>query len=221
MNVDGSILLLLVACCIVLFALQAAEWGRAHQCGVALALAVALHASGELASRTSAAEILRWVSSPQRRQDLAALLLAEALLFGSHAVRLAQAQEAALSGWWRRLGWLPPPSALLSLFFAQVAVMLLVDGWDYDTLAWLCGAGFALLLCLAVALLGWALPERPLRCTLRVGLHAAQAVAALWLARPAMQALVDQVPLWGGRLVWVAVIVAALAAVGLLLQRLR
>ncbi|MFT3812721.1 MAG: hypothetical protein QM740_05025 [Acidovorax sp.] len=216
MSADGSILLLLAACCIVLAALQASAWPRPLQLAMALALAAALAASGELASRTSTAEILRWAASPQRRQDLAALLLAEALLFGSHAVRAAQGQATR---WWRGLGWLPLPSALLSLFFAQVAVMLLVDGWDYGTLAWLCALGFALLLAAATALLRWALPDATTRCTLRVGLHGAQAVAGLWLARPAFQAAIDPVPLWGGRLAAVAAVAAALALVGWLLQR--
>ncbi|MPM59766.1 hypothetical protein SDC9_106612 [bioreactor metagenome] len=99
--------------------------------------------------------------------------------------------------------------------------MLLVDGWDYETLAWLCGVGFAVGMCAVTALMGWALPERSLRCTLRVGLHAAQAIAALWLARPAIQAAVDPMPLWGERLAVVAMAVAALAGLGWVLQRRR
>lgn len=218
MSVDGGVLMLLAACCIALGALQAAEWPRPLQWAAALALAAALVASGDLASRTSAAELLRWAASPLRRQDLAALLLAEALLLGSQAARAAQGQATRS---WRWLGWLPPPSALLSLFFAQVAVMLLVDGWDYATLSWLCGLGFALLLASATALLRWALPERTVRCVLRVGLHGAQALTGLWLARPAFQAAIDPVSLWGGRLAIVAAAVVALATLGWLLQRRR
>ena len=218
MSADGSILLLLAACCIALAALQAGDWPRPLQGAMALALVAALAASGELASRTSTADVLRWAASPQRRQDLAALLLAEALLFGSQAVRQAQGQTTRA---WRWLGWLPPPSALLSLFFAQVAVMLLVDGWDYATLSWLCAGGFAALLATATAWLRWALPDETARCALRVGLHAAQALAGLWLARPALQAAVGPVPLWGGRLAIVAAVVAVVAALGWLLQRRR
>lgn len=215
MSLDGSILLLLAACCMVLAALQASEWPRPLQVVMVLALAGALAASGELASRTSTAEILRWVASPQRRQDLAALLLAEALLFSSQAVRAAQGQATR---WWR---WLPPPSALLSLFFAQVAVMLLVDGWDYGTLAWLSSLVFALLLAAATALLRWALPDAATRGALRVGLHGAQAVAGLWLARPTFQIAIDPVPLWDDRLAILTAVVTALAALGWLLQRRR
>lgn len=221
MSLDGGVLLLLAACCIAIAALQAAEWPRLLQWAMVLVLTAALAASGELASQTSTAEILRWAASPQRRQDLAALLLAEALLFGGQAVRLAQAHEKDAMDWWSRLGWLPAPSALLSLFFAQVAVMLLVDGWDYGTLAWLCALGFAALLAAATALLRWALPDRTARCALRVGLHGAQAAAGLWLARPAFQAAIDPVPLWGDRLGVVAVTVAVLAGLGWLLQRRR
>ncbi|MFT3721780.1 hypothetical protein [Pseudorhodoferax sp.] len=218
MSTDGSVLLALAACCLALAALQAAAWPRPLQWAMALAVVAALAASGELASRTSTAEILRWAASPQRRQDLAALLLAEALLFGSQAVRQAQGQ--ATRGW-RWLGWLPPPSALLALFFAQVAVMLWVDGWDYATLAWLCALGFAALLAAATALLRQALPDGATRCALRVGLHGAQAVAGLWLARPPLRAAIDPVPLWGGRLAIVAAVAAALAALGWLAQRRR
>lgn len=218
MSLDGSVLLLLAACCMVLAALQASEWPRPLQAVMVLALAGALAASGELASRTSTAEILRWVASPQRRQDLSALLLAEALLFGSQAVRAAQGQPTR---WWRWLGWLPPPSALLSLFFAQVTVMMVIDGWDYGTLAWLCALVFALLLAAATALLRWALPDAATRGVLRVGLHGAQAVAGLWLARPTFQIAIDPVPLWGDRLAILTAVVTALAALGWLLQRRR
>ena len=218
MNLDGGIGLLLAACCLAIAALQAVEWPRPLQAALAVALVAALVASGELASRTSAAELLRWAASPQRRQDLAALLLAEALLFGSQAVRMAQ---GPLTRAWRWLGRLPPPSALLALFFAQVAVMLGVDGWDYGTLSWLCALGFTAVLAVATALLHWALPDAVARCALRVGLHGAQAAAGLWLARPAFQAAIDPVPLWGPRLATVAAVVAVLAALGWLLQRRR
>ncbi|MBS7781416.1 hypothetical protein, partial [Acidovorax sp. CCYZU-2555] len=118
-------------------------------------------------------------------------------------------------------GWWVPPSALLTLFFAQVAVMLSVDGWDYATLAWLSAAGLAALLAAFVALARLVLPERGLRCALRVGLHGAQAAAGLWLARPAFAAAIDPVPLWGERLALLAASVAALVACGWLLQRRR
>lgn len=213
MSLDGSVLLLLLVCCIAIAAFQAAEWPRSVQLAMALALAAALTASGEIASRTSAAEIVRWAASPQRRQDLAALLLIEALLFGSQAVRLMQTQEKQITG------WLPPPSGLLSLFFAQVAVMLFVDGWDFGTLSWLCGLGFAGMLVAAGVLLRWALPDPATRCELRVALHGAQALAGLWLARPVFQATIDPVPLWGERLAMVVAIVAVLAGLGWILQR--
>ncbi|MEG1767025.1 MAG: hypothetical protein RR311_01050 [Comamonas sp.] len=218
MSLDAGVVLVLAACCLALAALQIADAPRRVQWALGLALFAALVASGELASRTSPAEILRWAAAAQRRQDLAALLLAEALLFGSQAVRLAQADAARGRAW---AGWLVPPSALLTLFFAQVAVMLSVDGWDYATLAWLSAAGLAALLAALVALARLALPERGLRCALRVGLHGAQAAAGLWLARPAFAAAIDPVPLWGERLALLAALVAALAACGWLLQRRR
>lgn len=221
MSWDGGILVLLAACSIALAALLASEWPRPWQVAMALGLAAALLASGELASRTSMAEILRWAASPQRRQDLAALLLAEALLFGSQAVQAAQTEQGQAARGWRWLGWLLPPSALLSLFFAQVAVMLLVDGWDYGALAGLCALGFAPALVAAAVLLRWALPDAATRCALRVSLYGAQALAGLWLARPGFQAAIGPMPLWGGRLAIVAAVVALLAALGWLLQRRR
>ncbi|MFT4102626.1 MAG: hypothetical protein QM674_16650 [Burkholderiaceae bacterium] len=217
MNADGGIWLLLATCSLVIAALQAADWRAPLRWTMLAAGVLALAASGELASRTSPADLLRWAASPQRRQDLAALLLAEALLFGSHAARLARGRA---SGLWRALDG-PPPSALLALFFAQVAVMLRVDGWDYGTLSWLCAVGFALILAAASGLLRRALPDEIARGTLRVGLHAVQAMAGLWLARPAFQAPVDPVPLWGERLAVLAATVAALVALGWLLQRRR
>ena len=218
MSLDAGVVLVLAACCLALAALQIADAPRRVQWALGLALFAALVASGELASRTSPSEILRWAAAAQRRQDLAALLLAEALLFGSQALRLAQGDAARGLVW---AGWWVPPSALLTLFFAQVAVMLSVDGWDYATLAWLSAACLAALLAALVALARLALPERGLRCALRVGLHGAQATAGLWLARPAFAAAIDPVPLWGERLALLAASVAALAACGWLLQRRR
>lgn len=218
MSADAGVLMLLMACCITLAALQAVEWPRPLQAAMTLAVVAALVASGEAASRTSTAELLHWAALPQRRQDLAALLLAESLLFGSVAVRQAQ---GALTGVLRWLGWLPLPTALLALFAAQVSVMLWVDGWDYATLSWWCAVGFAALLVAAAALLRRALPHLDTRCALRVGLHAAQAVAGLWLARPALHPVSDPVPFWGERLATVAAVVLVLACAGWALQRRR
>ncbi|MFT3801766.1 MAG: hypothetical protein QM766_11150 [Burkholderiaceae bacterium] len=217
MNADGGIWLLLAACSLVIAALQAADWRAPLRWAMVAAGVLALAASGELASRTSPADLLRWAASPQRRQDLAALLLAEALLFGSHAARLARGRATGL---WHALDG-PPPSALLALFFAQVAVMLRVDGWDYGTLSWLCAVGFALILAAASGLLRRALPDTTMRAVVRLGLHGTQAAAALWLARPVLQPRADPMPLWGDRLAILGAAVAALVVLGWLLQRRR
>ena len=74
---------------------------------------------------------------------------------------------------------------------------------------------------MASALLRWALPDAATRGVLRVGLHGAQAVAGLWLARPTFQIAIDPVPLWGDRLAILTAVVTALAALGWLLQRRR
>lgn len=218
MSVDATLLLLLAVCCWVLLALQASLWPRWLQLAAPLALVALLLATGDLASHTSMASILQWAANPQRRQDLAALMLAETLLYGCQAICGAQGQS---NWWWRLLSWLPLPSAMLMLFFAQVGVMLLVDGWDYQQLGWLCALSFVLVLAAISALLHWALPEMSVRHVLRVGLHGVQALAALWLARPALPPSVDPVPLWGERLAATACVVLALAAVGWWWQRRR
>ena len=218
MSVDATLLLLLAVCCWVLLALQASLWPRWLQLAAPLGLVALLLATGDLASHTSLTSILQWAANPQRRQDLAALMLGEALLYGCQAIRGAQGQS---NWWWRTLSGLPLPSALLMLFFAQVGVMLLVDGWDYQSLSGLCALAFVLLLATARALLHWALANVALRHVLRVGLHGLQALAALWLARPALAPSVDPVPLWGERLAATACVVLALAVIGWWWQRRR
>lgn len=218
MNTDAVVLLLLAVCCVAAAVAQAAEWRPIMMWPAAIVLAASLIVSGELASRTSLAEVVRWAATFQRRQDLAALLLAEALLFGSHAVRLAQGDASTV---WRRLGTLPPPSFLLALFFAQVGVMLTVDGLDYGALSWSCAIAFALVFAAATISLRWVLRDTLPRSVLRVGLYGAQVIAGIWLARPPFVARVDPVPLWGDRLATVTVLVTALVLLGWLLQRRR
>lgn len=90
--------------------------------GAGFAVALALWLSGEVAGRTSTAVVSTWAADPECRLDLSALLLAEALLFGAQAIVIAQARTCAEVGrWWRWLGALPPPSLLLTLFFARCA----------------------------------------------------------------------------------------------------
>ncbi len=216
MSANAAVLILLASCCLGLAVVQAAEWPRTVLWAMSAGLAAAMLASGELASQTSMATVIRWVSAPERRQDLSALLLAEALLFGGQAARRANADGAAA---WRLLGLLPPPSLLLALFLAQVALMLTVDGVDYGTLSalWAIGIGAGFAAC--AGWLRWALPDTRPRCALRVALHGLQAAAGLWLARPPSVAPVDAIPLEAGRLATVAVVIAGLVATGWLIQR--
>jgi len=217
----GAGLALLALCCLVLAMAQAAEW-RIHGLAVlALVLALALWLSGEPASRTSMAAVGAWAADAERRLDLSALLLAEALLFGAQAIVAAQARGRAEAGrWWRWLGALPPPSLLLTLFFAQVAVMLSVDGVDFGLLS----AGCAVLFPLAFAAGAWglrrALPDVLMRAGLRLALHAIQAGAGIWLARPAALAAADPLPsAAGAQGLVLAAGVAAAVGLGWWLQR--
>ncbi|MBV8036122.1 hypothetical protein [Roseateles sp.] len=217
MSPDSAVVLLLGLCCAAVAAVQAGDWHRRWLISVAAMLAAGLIIESDMASRTSLADAMRWASSPQRRQDLAALLLAEALLFGGLAVRQAQADMGLA---WRALGALPPPSLLLTLFLVQVLVMLSIDGIDYAVLSWPFGGACALLFTAAALGVRKVLPSTALRASLRVALHGVQAAAGLWLARPAFAAGVDPTPPWGERLAVVAAIAAALAAAGWLRWRI-
>ncbi|MBY4897124.1 hypothetical protein [Cupriavidus sp. AU9028] len=216
MSASATVLMLLAACCLALALVQAAEWRRPLLLALSVAIGGALAASGELASQTSMASLLHWASEPARRLDLAALLLAEALLFGAHAVRTAQG-EAGLA--WRLLGLLPPPSLLLSLFLALVGLMLTVDGIDFAVLSWLFALASAAGFAVGAWWLRWALPDAALRGALRVGLHGVQAAAGLWLARPPFPPAVDPVPWFGDRLAVTGAAIALLAVVGWVRQR--
>jgi hypothetical protein len=216
MNGTGALLAVLAVCCMLAAMVQLAELKRVALVGMACGLALGLLLAGELASRTSMAEVSAWASHPQRRLDLSAVLLGEALLFGSQAIAIAQ---GATGFWWRLLGAVPAPSLLLTLFFAQVAVMLSIDGVNYDVLSWCCAIGLPLLFGLGVWLLRGVLPDIVMRSGLRLVLYGMQAGAGLWLARPPAPAVPDPLaPL--GRPGWIAVaVVVGLIFVGWALQR--
>ncbi|SHG68277.1 hypothetical protein [Pollutimonas bauzanensis] len=209
-------MLILATVSLVLAATQMAQLRPLALLALALAIAGGVLLTGEAASRTSLAEVSRWLSDPQRRLDLSALLLLEALLFGSHAVMAAQGGTGLL---WRIVGGFPPPSMLLALFFGQVAAMLTVDGMDYGLVSWVCATTFGALFAVCVLFLRWLLPDQLMRSGLRIVLHVAQAGAGLWLARPAQGMPADPAPAMWGRLGVVAAVVFGLMALGWLWQR--
>lgn len=221
MTATDAGLTLLATCCLVLAMAQAAEWRIRGLAGLAVVLALTLWLSGEAASRTSMAAVSAWAADAQRRLDLSALLLAEALLFGAQAIVIAQTRtRAEASHWWRWLGGLPPPSLLLTLFFAQVAVMLSVDGIDFGLLS----AGGAVLFPPAFVAGAWGLrrllPDVLMRSGLRLALHAVQVGAGIWLARPAAVAATDPLPsAVGAQVLVLSALVAAAVGLGWLLQR--
>ncbi|WP_454692168.1 hypothetical protein [Achromobacter aloeverae] len=218
MNLPDALLLVLGLACVVLAMAQMADLGPARLGVLALALAAMLVLTGASASRTSVAELGQWLALPQRRLDLAALLLVEALVFGSQAVTAAQGRAALR---WRLLGAVPPPSLLIALFLAQVWAMLAIDGIDFDVLAWICAVVFAALFAGGAVLLRAALPDPLMRTGLRLLLHAVQVAAGLWLARPAQPAQPQPTPAMWDRLALLAALVLALAALGWLAQRWR
>ncbi|KAF1043004.1 hypothetical protein [Xylophilus sp.] len=221
MSATSAGLALLASCWLVLSMAQAAEWRMGGWAGFAAVLALALWLSGDAASRTSIAAVSAWAADAERRLDLSALLLAEALLFGAQAIMTAQAQTLAeASRWWRWLGALPSPSLLLTLFFAQVVVMLSVDGVDFRLLS----AGCAVLFPLAFVAGSWglrrALPDVLMRSGLRLALHAVQVGAGIWLARPAALAAADPLPsAIGVQGLALAAEIATVMGLGWLLQR--
>lgn len=221
MSATSAGLALLAACCLVLAMAQAAEWRIWSVAGFAVALALALWLSGEVAGRTSMAAVSAWAADPERRLDLSALLLAEALLFGAQATVIAQARTRAEVGyWWRWLGALPPPSLLLTLFFAQVAMMLSVDGVDLGLLSAACAVVFPLAFVAGAWGLRQALPDVLMRSGLRLALHAVQIGAGIWLARPAALAAADPLPsATGMQGLALAAGVATAVGLGWLLQR--
>lgn len=216
MSLLQLLVLVLAAVCLVLAAAQMSALRPRGLIALAIAIGFGVLATSEVASRTSLAEVLRWVSDPHRRLDLSALLLLEALFFGSHA--LAEAQGGAGLKW-RIVGACPPPSLLVLLFFAQVAAMLAVDGLDYDLVSWLCAIAFGALFVSSAWLLRCVLPDRLMRSGLRVVLHIAQAAIGLWLARPAQAIPTDPTPAMWTRLGVVAAAVLGLMALGWIWQR--
>lgn len=216
MSVESLVVVVLTMSCTVLAFAQFAELRLKALGLVASLLAGGLVFAGDLASHTSIAELGAYVSDPQRRRDLSAILLLEALLFGSQAIAMAPGSP---SQGWRSLGYLPAPSLLMTLFLGQVAVMLAVDGADYRVLAWCGAAVFASLIAAGALSLRWLLPEPAMRSGLRIMLHVVQAGAGLWLARPPHELAQSAGPQMLDRLLIVIGLTLVVVALGWLLQR--
>jgi hypothetical protein len=215
MNGDAVALLVLWACCISLMVVQAAGWPRTYLVSFSIAVACGMYALGEAASYTSVAKVLQWASDAHRRQDLSALVLVEAVLFGTRALHLAQGDTR--SGW-RCLDYMPMPSFALALFGGQVMLMLSVDGLDFDFVALLGGVVVALAVSCAASGVRASI-DSSMRSVLRVGLHGIVATSAIWLARGPASAAVDPTPLQTDRLMVVVAAVTGLVLVGALWQR--
>jgi len=213
---NDVLLLVLALACIVLAMAQLAALARWQRGTIALTLAACLLAAGDAASHTSLAALGQWLALPQRRLDLAALLLIEALLYSQQAITAAQERT---SRDWRWLTVVPPPSLLIVLFLALVWAMLEIDGMDFNLLTWVCALVFPALLLAGATWLHHLLPEALMRTGLRLCLHAAQLVAALWLARPVQQAVQFPAPAMWERLGIIVMMAAALMLLGWCWQR--
>jgi len=213
----NDLLLLIVAlACIVLAMAQLAGLARWQLGAIALTLAVCLVAAGDAASHTSLAALGQWLAVPQRRLDLAALLLIEALLYSQQALAAAQGRSNHLT---RLLAAIPPPSLLIVLFLALVWAMLEIDGIDYEALTAAVAVLFPAALIAGAVLLHRLLPDILMRTGLRLVLHGAQLGAGLWLARPVQHASQFKTYAMWDRLGVVVLIVLVLMAVGWLWQR--
>ncbi len=219
MTVTATTTMLLVvlgALSIVLAVAQLSELSRRSIVVTSLLLGACIVMSSDLASHTSLALAGRWVNDPQRRQDIAVLLLLESLLLGMQAIVINRAHCGRA---WRWAGSVPPPSLLISLYFLQVWGMLRIDGVDYNALSW----GFAIvvagLFMLAVTSVRVLLPERLSRSCFRLSLYVMQVVAAIWLARPVRAPVQDEVPIMLQPLLVVVAITVLLMALGWIWQR--
>jgi len=208
---NDALLWVLALACIVLAMAQMAGLGALRSCVIGAGLALFLLAIGNTASQTSLAALGKWLALPQRRLDLAALLLIEALLYSQQAIASAQPY---LNRYWRMLAAIPPPSLLIVLFLALVWTMLNIDGIDFSVLTWACALAFPLLLLAGAWLLQRLLPDVLMRTGLRLCLHAAQLVAGLWLARPVQQAAQFETQAMWERLGLIMIMVAVLMLLG-------
>ncbi|MBF6618264.1 MAG: hypothetical protein ITG07_16240 [Candidimonas sp.] len=216
MSLVQLLMFMLATVCLVLAAAQMSALRPLGLVVLAVAMGAGVLATGDAASRTSLAQVASWVSDPQRRLDLSALLLLEALVFGSQALVAAQG-GAGLK--WRFVGACPPPTLLAILFFGQVAAMLATDGLDYGLVSWVCAVLFAGLFVVCACLLRAVLPDPLMRSGLRVSLYIVQAVIGFWLARPAQALPADPAPAMWARLGILVFTVVIFMALGWLWQR--
>jgi len=211
--VNDLLLLILALACVVLAMAQMAGLGRFRLAVIGAGLAAFLLATGTSASQTSLAALGQWLADPQRRLDLAALLLVEALLYSQQALMMAQGRGQR---WFTAI---PPPSLLIVLFLGMVWTMLNIDGIDFTVLTWACALVFPAALLAGAWLLRRLLPEPLMRTGLRLCLHAAQLGAGLWLARPLQQAAQFQTAAMWERLGVIVIMTALLMLLGWCWQR--
>jgi len=213
---NDALLLVLAMACIVLAMAQMAGLGAVRTGLMTLLPALALLGLGHIASHTSLAALGQWLALPQRRLDLAAVLLIEALLYSHQAIASSQGQTSRV---WRLLALVPPPSLLIVLFLAEVWTMLEIDGIDFSVLTWACALLFPLALLAGATLLHRLLPDPLMRTGLRLCLHAAQLAAGLWLTRPVQQAVQFQTPAMWDRLALLLMLALILMLLGWCWQR--
>jgi len=213
---NDVLLLVLVLACSVLAMTQMANLGAGALGLVSLILGISLIALGPLASHTSLAALGQWLALPQRRLDLAAVLLVEVLVYSQQALVATQGYSPRHA---RILGLIPPPSLWIALFLGMVWTMLEIDGIDLMTLAWACAFVFPTILLGGAVLLRRLLPDPLMRTGLRLCLHAAQLIAGVWLARPIQQAMQFPTPAMWDQLALLGVIVLSAMALGWCWQR--
>ncbi len=172
--------------------------------------------SSEMAAYTSLAQVVAWASNPERRQDIAALMILESLLLGSQAV--AAASDRCPTAW-QWAGKIPPPSLFATLYFMQLWLMLSIDGIDYASVSWVFASVFIGLFIPAVFVVRKLLTSSVSRSCIRLGLYATQAGIAIWLTRPSHLPMADKVSLKTGPLLVVATLAVLFMALGWIWQR--
>ncbi len=172
--------------------------------------------SSETAAHTSFAQVVKWASEPERRQDIAALMIVESLLLGSQAVAAASDRSPTA---WQWAGKIPPPSLFAALYFLQLWLMLSIDGIDYASLSWGFAAVFIGLFVPAVFVAGKLLTSCVSRSCVRLCLYVTQAGIAIWLTRPSQLPMADKVSLKTGPLLVVATLTGLFMALGWVWQR--
>jgi len=150
--------------------------------GAMLALAVAVYWFYPFAIRQSTADLDLLINNPIAMQDLAVIIVLEAVVMVILSLFMLRDYYEPLKGAWSwilKLQYLPALTAIIMLGYWEIHLFYMGIDLPFEQTAMLYGGGTALGLLIAAYILRALMPIRVLRLELKLAMHGAQFVIAV------------------------------------------